>query len=304
MLSRVEMDEEGFKLGDAYIGRIHNRLHKENRNWVAVICGETGSGKSYSALTLAHKIGGKVYIVFKPVEFLSILNSNHLQKGDVLVFDEAGVGMAAREWYSLQNKLLGAVLQTFRHRNVATIFTCPNLSFIDVQARKLFHAYLETQYIDREREIAVLKPYDIQTNSMLNKDYFKFPRFVFGDRIVQMNRLCLAKPDPEIIEDYEKRKCEYTARLNADALKALTGKKEEVSVVSADNDDAVVKQVLDHKDEYVKVFLNGKKRIDRDLIQSSLKITRDQAMRIKKRVEKEVFQKKDGKNISRKRVSS
>jgi hypothetical protein len=210
-------------LFNKFINRIRARTKFQNKNWLAIICGETGSGKSYSALSLAKQIGGKVFTVFTPLEFLSLLNCGKLSKGDVIIFDEAGVGMSSREWYSVQNKLLGTVLQTFRNMNVSVIFTTPNLSFIDVQARKLFHCYMDTAYIDYKKEEAYLKVYNIQVNSRLDKIYYKKPRFTNDEgRVYTMSHLVLNKPDKKMSEYYENKKTEYTEKLNANALKELT----------------------------------------------------------------------------------
>ena len=98
---------------DEFIHQINVRLHNRNQNWLAIICGEPGSGKSYAALSIAEKIGGNITVVFSPKQFMEAVNSGDLKKGDTLIFDEAGVGLAARDWNSKLNKLLGSVLQTF-----------------------------------------------------------------------------------------------------------------------------------------------------------------------------------------------
>ena len=210
-------------LYNMFIKKIRNRSKFQNKNWLAIVCGETGSGKSYSALSLAKQIGNKIFIVFTPLEFLKLLNSNQLSKGDTIIFDEAGVGMSSREWYSVQNKLLGTILQTFRNMNVNVIFTTPNLSFIDVQARKLFHNYFETSYIDYQKEEAYLKVYDIQINSRLDKIYYKRPKLSDEKgRCYTIGHLIIDKPDEKVTEFYENKKTEYTVQLNANALKELT----------------------------------------------------------------------------------
>jgi ABC-type dipeptide/oligopeptide/nickel transport system ATPase component len=38
------------------IESVKRRINHQNKNWLAIICGETGSGKSYSALRLAEMI--------------------------------------------------------------------------------------------------------------------------------------------------------------------------------------------------------------------------------------------------------
>jgi len=280
------MEAENF-LFDKFIKRIRARMIFQNKNWLAIICGETGSGKSYSALSLAKLIGGKVHIVFTTVEFLSLLNSSNLSKGDVIVFDEAGVGMSSRDWYSVQNKLLGAILQTFRNLNVAVIFTTPNLSFIDVQARKLFHNYLETSYLDYEAEEAFLKVYDIQVNSRLDKLYYKLPRFQNKEgRVFTMSHLVLNKPDPNVVEYYESRKGKYTKKLNEDALNELIKPNDNIS--EPPNLDRIGKDIIKNKDKYVKEY-NKRRFIDTDLVRSDFGLSQRQVKVIKRSVEDKII---------------
>lgn len=213
--------------GKRYVQKVSQRLNSQNRNWLAVISGETGSGKSYSGLSLCGMISPKFntnHVVFRPEEFLRLLTSGSLSRGDMVVFDEAGVGMSSRNWYHIQNKLLGAVLQTFRHQNIGVVFTVPNLSFIDIQCRKLFHAYLETEGISYKAQTAFLKVYDIQHNSRLDKTYFKHPRFqTDSGRVVSLTHLAVPKPSEELIKAYEVKKLSFTKQLNQQALESLTG---------------------------------------------------------------------------------
>lgn len=235
-------------LAQQYVNRVKYRLHHFNKNWLAIICGETGSGKSYSALSLAEDIG-RVFIVFNALEFMKLLNSGSVKKGDVIIFDEAGVGLSARDWYTIQNKILGSVLQTFRNMNIAVIFTTPNLSFIDVQARKLFHSYLETKFIDRDKKVSWLKPYDIQVNSRLDKVYYKSPRFEVEGKEVSLNHIGVSLPSPELVKRYEEMKTEYTKKLNENALKELNGDNNKDKGKKEFNLDEEVKWALDHKEE-------------------------------------------------------
>lgn len=275
-------------LGLEFIKRIKRRLLYQNKNWLAIICGETGSGKSYSAISLASKIG-RVHIVFTPVQFLKLINSNSLSKGDVIVFDEAGVGMSSREWYSVQNKLLGSVLQTFRILNCGVIFTTPNLSFIDVQARKLFHNYMETSYLDFDKEEAYLKVYDIDVNSRYDKVYFKMPRFYDGDRRIKMEYLVMDKPKPNLIEYYENRKKSYTIQLNKKALEELTGTKESKKKKEVDL-KAISKKVIKNKSRFVKEY-NQRKYVDPELLRHEFNLTKPQAKYVKVEAENKLFNK-------------
>lgn len=213
-------------LGDALIRRIHNRLHGQNKNWLCVICGDTGSGKTYTSIRIAMTLNTTfdvgTHLVFTASEFMSLLNSGMLRKGDIIVFDEAGVGMSSRSWMTVQNKVLGSVLQTFRHLNLGVIFTVPNLSFIDVQARRLFHNYFETLYIDHERQNAYLKVYDIKHNSMMGKTFYIKPRFTDeSGRTTSVEYLGVPNIPSLVSELYERRKQAYTRILNEKAEKSI-----------------------------------------------------------------------------------
>lgn len=274
-----------------FIKKIKTRLLKQNKNWLCVICGETGSGKSYSALSIGNMIG-QTHLVFKPIDFLKLITSKELNKGDVVICDEFGVGMAAREWQSTSNKLLGAVMQTFRNLNIGVIFTLPNLSFIDVQARKLFHNYLETANLDYKSQTALLKCYEIQHNSRLDKTYFKFPMFTAPDgNYIRMTHVRIPKPSNKIIEKYEVEKSRYTENLNLNALKSLMEEQEKKKSGLRKTDfvmeKKIIKQVVANSGEFLSNYKN-REYIDFQLIKNKYEVSDVAARRIKNVVEKQL----------------
>ena len=55
------------------IPAIKNRLNLFNKNWLCLICGEPGSGKSYSGLAICEKVYPDFSIenvIFTPKQFL------------------------------------------------------------------------------------------------------------------------------------------------------------------------------------------------------------------------------------------
>lgn len=282
-------------LANKFFNKIKARMLFQNKNWLAVVCGETGSGKSYSALQMANIISPrgitiKRNVVFNAVQFLNRINNPEgLKKGDIIIFDEAGVGMSSREWYSLQNKLFGSVLQTFRNLNVGVIFTTPNLSFIDVQARKLLHNYFETANIDYKEQIAYMKVYNIEHNSRYDKTYFKHPRFQDSNgRIIKTRFLGLQKINEQLAKEYERVKSEYTRNLNQKALEELTKKKEKkTKLTNFEEDEKIEKDLKKNYKKYVKQKGN-RKYLDHPSIMSNYKIAHNRALRIKHNVEKEI----------------
>jgi hypothetical protein len=202
------------------IQKVLSRLHNKNQNWICVICGPTGTGKSYTALRIAELIDPDFDIdrcTFHAEEFLNLVNSGVLKTGSAIILDEAGVGIPARQWYDICNKSVNYVLQTFRRENVALIMTTPSLSFIDVQARMLSHAYVDTQKIDRKKKMVLVKFMACQLNPKTGKVYYKYYRK--GRQALK--RVWIEKPSAGLIKDYERKKRIYSKGLYASAMKDI-----------------------------------------------------------------------------------
>lgn len=224
----------------SFIDYVKQRV-KQNKNFLGIITGQTGSGKSYSALKFGESIDPDFNIdrvVFSPLEFMRIMKNGKLKPGSVIVFDEAGVGMSAQEWQSVQNKLINFVLQTFRHKNYVVLFTTPNFGFVASQSRKLFHCHMETVGIDHNNKVCRVKPLLIQINQRSGKMYYKYLRVKTDRGLIPIKRVCFSMASPELIAAYEEKKTDYTRKLNQDILaqlelkssnvKPLTKKQEQV----------------------------------------------------------------------------
>lgn len=199
---------------------ILNRLWFKNQNWLGVICGATGSGKSYAALQLCLMIDSDFNenkIVLSSSDFFKLLNNNELKKGNAILFDEIGVSASSRNWYSVENKQLAYILQTFRAMNIAVIFTTPNLEFIDKIPQKLIHAYIETGYIDYTNKKSYLNFYNVQNMPRFNKTYNRFS--VIGN--IKASTIILKKPPQWLIEAYEHKKRQFIQEINKTAQEKL-----------------------------------------------------------------------------------
>jgi len=146
-----------------------------NKNFLVILTGPTGSGKSWSALSMGELIDEDFNIsrvVFSGTELMKLINSDELKSGSVVVWDEAGVNLSNRNWQSGINKMMNLLLQTFRHRNIILIFTVPYQDFIDAATRKLFHADFQTVSINKAKKTCRIKPKLMQYNASMKKtDY-------------------------------------------------------------------------------------------------------------------------------------
>jgi len=211
---------------EKWIIRKRNRITRRNRNWNCVVLGETGSGKSYTGARICELIdptfmptimkrGIKSRVAMGETrDFLRVLDKKKLKRGNMIMFDEAGVAISSRDWYKEMNKMVMNILQTFRHMNIGVIFTVPDISFVDKQSRALFHTSLEAIKIDYKANKVLIKVLELQTNARTGKTYFKYPRFhrkrVEGFRV--------RKPSKEFISRYEPLKEELSVKLRERAI--------------------------------------------------------------------------------------
>jgi len=225
---------------------INNRIFFQNKNLIGACIGETGSGKSYAMLSLAEgvsKINETDFdinkVIFEPKEFTNLIRKGErekLKEGTVLIWDEAGVGLGSNFWYTLLNKSLGLILQTFRSKNIILLFTVPNLSFIDASARRLMHFIFEMDGINYNAGQSYVKPLRIEVNNRTGDLYYKY---LIDKDNVKISSLVLDLPSPGLITDYEKKKKLFQNNMFADVdevvkkldrLKGIKPTQEEIKI--------------------------------------------------------------------------
>jgi len=207
-----------------WIKYINQRI-RQNKNFLAIISGQTGSGKSWSALSIGEMLDDSfdiTRVIFKGKELMELVNNANLKKGSVLVWDEAGIDLSNRNWQTLANKMLNYLLQTFRHKGFILLFTAPYSDFLDKATRKLFHAELKTVSIDFNLNKTKLKPQLIQYNSRTQKFYYKYLRVITKkDGVVPLSEWSISKPSDKLIADYETKKNKFTNELNLSISESL-----------------------------------------------------------------------------------
>ena len=190
---------------------LQNRI-AENRNANLIFVGDTGSGKSYSAISLGEQVDTNFSadrIVFTAKDFVALINSD-LPKGSVVIFDDAGLGIPAREWQGIAAKIFGKLLQGFRYKNLISLITVPDMSFIERQSRTLMHLYLEASDVQ-----GVMKPFrpfhPFRGDDRLG---FKYPTMAVGGRETQVKTASFVLPSKDMREAYETKKGEYMEKTN------------------------------------------------------------------------------------------
>jgi len=205
-----------------------------NQNYILIFTGGTGSGKSYNAMEVALDLDPDFNvdrIVFRPEDFIAVTKQK-LPKGSVIMWDEVGVGLSAREWFSIQNRMISYVLETFRRDNLILIMTTPNISFIDKKVRSLLHGYAET--IDKTftgGKFGRVKYFHIVVSLREGKMMYRYPRIkdktgrtrIVKGRSSMSENMKFSKPPDSLTIPYEKKKYDFTETLKTEAFEMITG---------------------------------------------------------------------------------
>jgi len=217
------------------------------------------SGKSYSALRLAEMLDDTFDIErvkFRAKDFMNCINDlvkrseeGEMIKGKVILWDEFGVEHNAREFMTISNRVINYFFQTSRHLNLIVIMTVPLLSFIDSATRKLMHGIAEMQGINSSRKTASVKVKMLQTNVMTGKEYPKYLRYRKKNKMFVSKRLRFKLPSKKLLEDYEKKKKEFTTMLNKEIMNKL--------LKSEEKDNKPKKTLTDMQEKVGKMLLKN-----------------------------------------------
>jgi len=210
------------------VENIKKNLSKK-RNYTIAAVGRVGTGKSYSSLKVAKTLQPSFTInnvVFDIPTLLEKVHNEEVKAGEVLIFDEAGISASNRESYMNKfNKAMSFLMQTWRHRQIVLIITVPDIAFIDAGTRKMFDAIMECKEVIKSRRVVRVNWKFLQSNVQSGKIYFHNPKTTNMETI----QVEIGKPNVKLINQYEKKKKEFTTELYKDLQVTLEEKKEVAS---------------------------------------------------------------------------
>jgi len=143
-------------LPSIWMGGLYNQLdkyvkpavQKEDFDFVMVVDGEEGSGKSVFAFQIAKVLNPNFNlsnICFNADDFINAVTK--AKKNDCIVFDEAFTGLSSRASLSEINNLVIALMMEMRQKNLFIIIVMPSVFMLDKyavfhRAKGLFHVYM------------------------------------------------------------------------------------------------------------------------------------------------------------------
>jgi len=181
-------------------------------NVLMAVVGRTRSGKSYAAMRLGELVSevtktpfDENNVVFTPKDFFNVLNKR-LPRGSILVFDEAGVGIPAKEWWSVSNRMVSTVAQTFGHMGYVVIFTMPHLGYIDKDVKHLFHYLVKTVRLRKREGKCRVRFLRLSVDpEKSNKIWKRRPVWFDGKGRHQVAFVDFTKPSEQLCLAYEKK---------------------------------------------------------------------------------------------------
>ena len=153
-----EKDQE--EVIDWFIQEVKARL-KSGRNFICIIHGPTGSGKSYLAMKIAEVLDPTFNVnrvLFNPENFFKLVKT--LPPDSFVVVDEAGAILDARRFMTAINCITSYVLETFRFKRVNVIFTVPSIKMLDINVRRLMHCMVFQEDRGKARIYKIMMSFD------------------------------------------------------------------------------------------------------------------------------------------------
>ena len=202
------------------IRRIISARIASNRNFVILIVGDPGIGKSWASMYLAQYLDQNFTvkrICFDASNFITMVRNAHdtIPPGGVIMYDEGSAGGARRRsWFSKINTSLDLVFQTMRFKRHIVLITMPSLKDLDDNIIKRCQAIIEVKKVYKRYRVSVAKFKFIQTNPMamkLQKDfYFHYINIRVQNIPIQHRYVTFGLPSVKLRHAYEKKKKEFS----------------------------------------------------------------------------------------------
>lgn len=232
------------KEGDVFNATFQKMFFDKNQTILMAVCGEIGTGKSYASIRIAELWYQKHFnrqfplknIVFSPEELIDLLLNGKLEKGELIVYEEAGTTMGALEFQTKVAKAFNYVIQSFRSMNIGIIMNYPYYELLNKTTRKFIKFRLQTLRIKDNK--VFLDPMWSQINEINGEQYFHPFKLDIGGYWEICNFVSYSKPSEYILEPYENKKAAFLKTNLTEQLETVSNKEPERWLT--DNQRAVI----------------------------------------------------------------
>lgn len=271
--------------------RIWDRINRRNEHFMGCIVGREGSGKSHTALKIAHTIDPSFTadrVIFNIQDLLAILRDGDHEPGNFYLLDEAGVQLGNRTWHDRGQILANQALQLIRKHNLGLLFTIPVLGDLDSQTQGRLQAYYElTEKEDGEYVRGRWLWIDPDRTDKTGTRYDKYPRRRRNGQTVRITSMAFTPPPKDIVEPYEEQKDEFLDAFYDKTIGELS-EEEEPEEESQTLEEVAEKIVNGGLQEVVDTHgTTGEPYINKDLIRHNYGLSHSDARTVKTLVEKE-----------------
>jgi hypothetical protein len=299
-----DQPESGQEMPDGVANNIHlrksvwPRMHVKNRNWVAVIVGETGSGKSLAALRLGEVLDPNFDLnnVHFNVEGVIARAERYEPPGTIDILDEAGIAVGNRTWWEKSNQALNELLQTWREQNRGLILTVPDWDKIDTAIRDRIHHQMTMVSVNHHRNLSTAEFQIVKTDHGGKYDGNDtervHPAYEIGNRERYFQEIKFRLPTEELKYRYERAKTGTLQALMGDTREELA---DEADSSNQTGDGRGGRSAQDIADEIIASGIEpyvgdnyGQQYIDRDQIQIDHNIGGPKSRKVKKLILSEV----------------
>lgn len=218
-----------------FIEEIINDLINHQQGKFILATGAPGSGKSMAMIRIAEKVDPDFNLdriaIGKTTVFLDLLKTamhGDLPHGSVIMLDEAGVGIPARDWNTAQNRVLSLIFQVIRKLGLLVVMTTPAKRMIDIHGQILMRYYATGDFIDYKKKRSKFHFYSITYNDW---DDYITRRLLKDKNGKKVNLWEMALPNKSIeFDEYERKKDEMITELLGSAKNTFTRLEQESGV--------------------------------------------------------------------------
>lgn len=199
--------------------KIWDRVHNEDKNYMCIICGQTGEGKSEFGLRLCELLDPDFsvdQVAFELDDFMRLVEDRSYNEGSAILFDEVGVALDAATHYDSDQLKINRILQTWREQNRILVMTAPHIHLIQKKSRGLLHGQFDMKGIDLDYHMGTAFYRNFSQNTDTGEVWKKNPRLRDSrdHKRKQYQTVSLFKPSPELVEPYQEKKIAFNDRLN------------------------------------------------------------------------------------------